>query len=90
MKVANVRFVEAPVELRGGGLKGWVSCEVDGAWRFDSLALRRTMAGKLTISFPARKDGRGVERPYIRPTSDAVRVEIESAVLEQLRAARAI
>lgn len=85
MKIADIRFVPAPAELRATGLRGWAGCEVDGRLRLESLAVRRTRDGRYVLAFPSRRDGAGVERPYVRPVDDSTRIEIEAAVLGELR-----
>ena len=51
----------------------------------NELSLRRTQAGRLALSFPARRDGSGREHFYIRPIDDDARREIENAVFTALR-----
>lgn len=84
--VSNVRFQRAPRELRAGGMRGWVSCTIGGLWTFDSMSVRRTLAGEYCISFPSRVDANGVEHAYYRPLSKCVRDAIEAQVLGELRA----
>ena len=61
------------------GLLGYVSI-VYGDVVLDGLTIRRTAAGKLTISYPQRRDGQGQRHPLIRPVDDAARLRIEKAV----------
>lgn len=82
MKVIDIRFHPAPVDQRGTGLRGWATATVDGMWIFDSLAVRRAADGRFVISFPARRGH--PEYAYYRPTNAEVRLEIETAVLEEL------
>lgn len=85
ISVSDIRFVPAPAHLRAGGLRGWVGLDLDGQIRLESLAVRRTLEGRYVLSFPARRDGAGVERAYVRPLDDATRIVIETAVLDALR-----
>ena len=45
---------EQPTEQKSG-LLGYISCTY-GDIRLDGLAVRRTMTGDLTLSYPARRD----------------------------------
>lgn len=84
MKIADIRFVPAPPELRATGLRGWAACDVD-SWRFESLAVRRTQDGRYVLSFPSRRDRSGVERFFYKPIDTSTRIAIETTVLEDLR-----
>lgn len=83
--VANIRFTRASVEDHATGLLGWATCQFDERWQLDGLAVRRTTGGRYVLTFPARIDGNGFERPYLRPLSNELRAEIERRVLEDLR-----
>ena len=85
MKVTNIRFVSAPADA-SPGLLGWASFVLDDSLRLDSIAVRRTRAGELALSFPARLDRRGAEHPYIRPIDHAARIAIEAQVFAALPA----
>lgn len=85
MRITDIRFAPASPELRQTGLRGWAGCEVDGEWRFDSIAVRRTREQKYALSFPTRRDGAGIEHSYFRPLNAAVREQIENAILTALR-----
>lgn len=65
------------------GLLGFVRLQW-GTLELDSLALRRTQAGKLALSFPCRSDARGRKHAYYKPVSDAARQAIEEEVFKQL------
>jgi len=54
------------------------------AIRIDGVALRRTTEGKLTLSFPARRDSAGQQHAYVRPLDNDVRRQIERQVLRAL------
>ena len=54
------------------GLLGYVSCTY-GRVRLDGISLRRTRAGRLALSFPARRDADGHNHPIIRPLDDSER-----------------
>lgn len=85
-RITSARLVRAPEGLQRTGLLGFVRVVLDDQLVLDGLTLRRTAAGSHSISYPERRDGRGVAHPVIRPTSEPVRVAIEAAVLNALRA----
>ncbi len=84
LRVSEIRFAAANPELQQTGLLGWVTCVLGGVLRVDGIMLRRTSAGRLTLSFPARKDRGGVLHPLLQPLDDASRAEIERQVFCQL------
>jgi hypothetical protein len=48
------------------------------------VVLRKTQFGRAVLTFPVRMDGRGRAHPYLRPTCNRARREIERAVLAEL------
>lgn len=82
--ISNVRFTAAGPEEITSGLIGYVSVTLNGSLRLDGLALRRTADGRMTISYPSRKDGSGRKHPLIRPLDDASRKELETQILGAL------
>lgn len=86
VRISDLIFSEAPEALTRNGLLGWVSLTLNDLVVLDAIALRRTLDGnRLTLSFPARRDGAGRQRFFSRPVSDAVRREIERQVFEHLQ-----
>jgi len=67
------------------GLLGWIVVEFGGLARLDGITLRRTAAGRLTLSFPERRDRSGKRHAVVRPLDSDARQEIERQVLDQLR-----
>ena len=65
------------------GLLGYVSL-MYGDLVLDGITVRRTEAGRITLSFPRRRDRAGRDHPYIRPADEAARRRIEHAVLGRL------
>jgi DNA-binding cell septation regulator SpoVG len=61
------------------GLVGYVSLFC-GPWILDGVTVRRTADGRMTLSYPERRDGQGRRHPLIRPIDDAARQAIEKAV----------
>jgi len=84
LRIANVRFVAAPREEVKRGLLGWVSLVLNDAVQLDGLTLRRTLEGRLTLSFPARRDAAGCQHAFVRPLDNASRCEIEAQVFRAL------
>ena len=77
--VSSIRYVPAGPEDQQRGLLGWVSCAL-GLIRVDGIAVRRTLSGRLALSFPR---GRG-RHPVVRPLNDEARLAIEEAVLASI------
>ena len=86
-QITSVRFTPTGVEDQCKGLLGFVTCTV-GDLVLDGITVRRTREGRLTLSFPARRDRSGRDHPYIRPLDDATRREIEAQVFRALGFAR--
>ena len=84
IEVTSVGFTAAPAADEKRGLLGWITCVVNGVLMLDGITLRRTLAGKYTLSFPARRDASGREHPYVRPLGDDVRRDIESQMFQAL------
>jgi hypothetical protein len=82
--VSNLSFVPASGDLAKSGLLGWLAFDLDGTWRVDGVALRRTRRGDLALSFPSRIDRHGFAHWFVRPTCDRARREIEGAILAEL------
>lgn len=85
IRLTEIRFAASSDAERRTGLLGWVSATLNGALRLDGLALRRTADGRLTVSFPAKRDGSGRQHHYVRPIDDASRREIERQLVEAVR-----
>ena len=78
--ITEVTFSPSTAGDRRAGLLGWVTFVLNGAIKIDGVTLRRTRDGRLTLSYPARRDRDGVEHFVIRPLGDKARVEIERQV----------
>ena len=84
LRIDEVKFVSASSADVATGLLGWAACTINGTLRLDSLAIRRTLDGRLVVSFPGRRDGSGQLHPYVRPLDDASRCEIETQIFRAL------
>lgn len=82
--LSGIRFTAASSRDRETGIVGWLSGQVAGGLRVDGIALRRTLDGRLTLSFPERTDAQGRRHPLIRPVDDAARRRFEASVFEAL------
>ena len=52
--------------------------------KLDGVAVRRTLSGRLALSFPERRDGNGRSHALVRPFDDATRRAIEVQVFSAL------
>lgn len=72
-----------------GGLLGYISVFY-GNLILDGLTVRRTADGRLTVSFPERRDRQGRRHPYVRPVDDAARLRIERAIFGEAKVAEGV
>lgn len=84
IKITDVRFTPAGPEDAGKGMRGWITCIVNGRIQLDGITLRRTRGGRMALSFPARKDSEGNQHFYIRPLDNSARRVIERQVFQAL------
>ena len=84
ISVSRITFAEASATDRRSGLLGFVSFILDGTVRVDGVALRRTQAGALRLSFPGKPGRDGREWPYVRPINDETRLAIEAQVFDAI------
>ncbi len=82
--VTSLAFANASTSEVSSGLLGYVSCVVGDVLLLDGITLRRTRQGRLTLSFPARRDSTGKQHPYIRPLNEAARRNIEDQIFAKL------
>ena len=54
LTVTEVSMVAASAADRTTGLKGYITITVNGRLRIEGLTLRRTLAGRLSVSFPEK------------------------------------
>lgn len=71
------------------GLLGYVSVFYSDVI-LDGLTVRRTADGRLTLSYPQRRDGQGRRHPIVRPIDDAARRRIERAVFGEATVAEGV
>ncbi len=85
LDVQSIRFTPSGAADRDRGLLGYLAFNL-GEVRIDGVALRRTLEGKLTLSYPQRSRGRGRTFPIVRPLNENARVQLEGQILNSLRA----
>lgn len=85
LRITNIRFVPAQLADRSRGLRGWVSLELGDAVHLDGIAVRRGLNGRMSLSFPERRDNAGRAYSLVRPLRREVRDAIETQVLGELR-----
>lgn len=81
IEITDVVFTPARTADIATGLLGYVRFVIGGAVAIDGVTVRRTTAGRITLSFPKRRD-----HPIVHPTSAAVRSHIEQSVMSRLPA----
>jgi len=81
--ISHVEFTPAGNAERG--LLGFVRFRIAEVLLVDSITLRRTRDGRLTLSFPTRRTARGLSRSVLHPLDQAARDEIERVVLHAVR-----
>ena len=84
LRVTEVRFTPAPARLVPTGLIGWVSFLLDSRIQLERVSVRRTLTGRVALSYPAKDDGWGNRFTFVHPVDDRTRREIERQVLDQL------
>jgi hypothetical protein len=83
-EITHINFERSTPEQAESGLVGWIEIIVGGILRIDGVALRRTTAGRLALSFPERVDACGRRHPILRPVDDLARRELERSVFAAL------
>ena len=81
--ITDVRFTAgSPVE-HSTGLLGWVQFRLGGLI-VAGVAVRRTLDGRKTLSFPVRTDAQGRRHSLVRPVNQAARQAIEAHILAEV------
>ena len=66
------------------GLVGYITLALNDALMIDGVVLRRTQAGRYSLSYPERTDRQGKRHPIVRPLSAADHKSIEAQIFAQL------
>jgi len=83
VSITHVRLVPAPDEDRQRGLLGFLSFTY-GALILDGVVVRRTAGGRLTLSFPSRRDRLGKLHSIVCPRDEQARLHIERSIFRQI------
>jgi len=75
-------WVRGSDEDERSGLLGYLSIFY-GAMVIDGVTVRRTADGRIALSFPEKRDGKGRRHSVVRPIDDQARKAIEAAVFGQ-------
>ncbi len=84
ISVGNVTFVAGSDADVDSGLLSFVKFTINGQIAVDGVTLRLTSCGKLTLSFPKRRDRSGAEHPFLNPINAKARASIEEQVFARL------
>lgn len=82
--LTDLRYVASPRAERERGLLGWVSGRLGEHLLIDGIAIRRGLDGRLHLSFPERRDARGISHSIVRPLNSATLERIEGEVFSAL------
>lgn len=82
--ITGIEFTRASRAQARTGLLGWVSCILSGEIQLDGIAVRRTRAGRITLSFPEHRDRHRRRHPMCRPLTDEGRERLEDEILSVL------
>lgn len=86
LRISDVRFVAASAALRATGLLGWATVSLNGEVELGYIAVRRTRAGEIALSFPERSDPSGARHSIVKPLRQSSRDAITAQVLDALSA----
>ncbi len=81
LHVHSVRITLSSSRERREGLLAYVRVAL-GPYKIDGIAVRRTLKGRLAISYPKRFARDGSAHPYFLPTDPAAREAFEKEVLD--------
>jgi hypothetical protein len=84
IRISRVRFTAASEDATCAGLMGHVQLVLNDSLIVDGIGLRKTLDGRITLSWPARRDRFGRRHFSVRPIGDLARLAIEVQVLTQL------
>jgi len=82
-------WIRGTADDERAGLLGYLSL-FHGDLVIDGVTVRRTAAGKLTLSFPERRDRHGRAHSVVRPVDDAARRAFEAAVFGEATLTREV
>ena len=83
LPIAGLQFTPASPPDRARGLLGFLAFD-HGGLRIDGVAVRRTLRGRVQISYPERLRRGGGSYPIVRPLDAATRRALEERILDAL------
>jgi len=83
LRVTAVKFAASSDADIARGFLGRVRMVVNGLV-VEGVTLRRTLDGRLSLAYPARRDAGGHRHFVVRPVDDQVRLVIEAQVFAAL------
>jgi hypothetical protein len=84
INVHSITFRAARPAQVETGLLGWAGFTIGEHLRVEGIALRKTLEGRCTLTFPARRLAGKRRHFYVRPLDDSARRDIEDQVLRAL------
>jgi len=84
IRIDRIELVTAGPAAAETGLLGWLRFRVNRALMLDGVTLRRTQDGRHSLSFPAKTDGAGRQRFFVKPLDSEIRQGIEAQVFAAL------
>ena len=83
-EITDVHLAIPPEDSADRGLIGFVSFTLNGGLHIESLTMRQTSDGRLTLSYPSRKDQQDQRHFIVRPLNDEVRRDIERQIMDAI------
>lgn len=84
--ITEVEITRTPDAQQRAGLLGFLRLRIGDGLGIDGVTLRRTADGRMTLSWPARRDRQGRDHTIVRPLDEATRIHLERQVMDALRA----
>lgn len=81
-RIRGIQFFPASPELNATGLIAWASFQCGGL-QFHDVGLRRTVQGRLVLSWPRIVSRGGLERCVVHPVNDVMRLSLEGPVVAE-------
>ena len=79
--ITHLKFFPGGWDDLRSGLLGYLQFKVAGLLDVDGATVRQTADGRITISWPKRRDAYGIDHPVVRPCDSTTKAEIEAELL---------
>lgn len=66
------------------GLIGWASCVINHGLFLNNIAVRRSLEGRIVLSFPSKKSNNALKYFYFNPISKEASETINAAIINKL------